>query len=72
MNKSLLVITLFIGVLFAAGKTEANVANTNFFKGMQTLQNNPWDPREETNAKEDSSGREALPEPEQSEAETEE
>jgi len=72
MNKSVVVITLFAGFLVAAQKAEATVNQINIFKKMETLQGNPWDPLAETQSDTNSSGREVLPEPEQSESETEE
>jgi hypothetical protein len=74
MNKSLVVITLFLGFLVAANKSEASVGTINIFKSMEKMQSNPWDPRtgEEASRSQDDSGREVIPEPEHSEGETEE
>jgi hypothetical protein len=74
MNKVLVLFTLVLGYLVTTNNAEAAVVNNNIFKGMNSLQNNPWDPRtgEEADKERDSSGREALPEPESEESETEE
>lgn len=71
MNRTLLVISLFVASLVVAQKSEAAVSNVNIFKGMVKAQNNPWDPRgKEASSPADDSGREAIPEPENSEQET--
>ena len=53
MNKSVIVATLFLGVLFSVSKVEAAVKDTNAFKSFQTAQNSPWDPREEESSQDD-------------------
>lgn len=81
MSKALVIFTLFVGILVVAPKSEAAVGHVDTFKGINTLQNNPWDPRGNeiqgkddtaTTDKRDGSGKEVLPEPEQSESQTEE
>ena len=61
MNKVLVFITLFVGILMNANKTEATVKSINIFKGMETLQNSPWDPHEESKSSDDT-GTESPPE----------
>lgn len=53
MNRSVIIATLFLGVLVSVNKAEAAVKVTNNFKGFQTVQNSPWDPREEESSKDD-------------------
>ncbi len=47
MNKSIVLIALFCGAFFGLNKAEATVSPINIFKGLETVQRSPWDPREE-------------------------
>lgn len=60
MNKSVVLATLFLGVLVSAHKADATVKSANNFEGIQIAQNSPWDPREEESSK-DETGREDQP-----------
>jgi hypothetical protein len=73
MNKSLLMVAIFVGCLAAAQKAEAATENENNYKSLDTTHNSPWDPRgHEAAGNKDSTGAEVIPEPEQSESDTEE
>jgi hypothetical protein len=66
MYKSLVLVTLFVGSLVCANNAEAAVSNMNIFKGLETLQNSPWDPREEQSPT-DEPGKESIPDQAQAE-----
>ena len=53
MNKSIVLIALFCGALFGINKAEAKVGTMDIFKGLETLQRSPWDPREEQKSESD-------------------
>lgn len=53
MNKSVVLATLFLGMLVSVNKTDAAVRNANNFEGFQIAQNSPWDPREAESATDD-------------------
>lgn len=53
MNRSVVLATLFLGILVSVSKTEAAVKNTHNFEGFQIAQNSPWDPREAESATDD-------------------
>ncbi len=59
MYKALVLVTLFVGSLVGANNAEAAVSNINVFKGLETLQNSPWDPREEQSPA-DEPGKESI------------
>jgi hypothetical protein len=71
MNKSLVLITLFLGVMVSANKTEAFASKANDFKELRTLQNSPFDPRQgardEKSETSDDTGRDDLPQQQQAE-----
>ena len=53
MNKSIVLIALFCGAFFGINKAEATVGPMNIFKGLETVQRSPWDPREEQKSESD-------------------
>jgi|GEM_PF-2084218 len=53
MNRSVVLATLFLGMLISVNKTDAAVKNTNNFEGFQIAKNSPWDPREAESATDD-------------------
>jgi hypothetical protein len=59
MTRLVILATLFLGVLVSANKTEAAVKDANNFKGFQTVQYSPWDPREEESSKDDTAREDA-------------
>ena len=60
MNRVLTLTVLFAGLLLSVNKTDAAVKNTTIFKGLETIQNSPWDPREGESPTDDT-GREDGP-----------
>lgn len=47
MNKSIVLVALFCGAFLGLNKAEAKVSAMDIFKGLETVQRSPWDPREE-------------------------
>ncbi len=55
MNKSIVLIALFCGAFFGVNKAEATVGLPKIFKGLESVQLNPFDPRKPREEQEDES-----------------